>query len=127
MTTAAPSLPPLPTWKDVYDRTEAFWTGPLQTLLGSDSYLTAASLLRETSLTRHQMTREALETYWETMRVPSLADHARLAGQVVQLEHKVEQLHDRLDAMSQQLDAILAAVGSDRSARTGKQKTPAEA
>jgi polyhydroxyalkanoic acid synthase PhaR subunit len=124
-------MPPLPTWKELYDRTESFWTGPLQTMLGSDSYLAAASMLREGSLTRHKMTREALEAYWEALRVPSMADHARLAGLVVQLEHKVEQLHDKLDAVTHQLDAILAAVGgarpADEGGRGGKKKTPVEA
>jgi polyhydroxyalkanoic acid synthase PhaR subunit len=130
MATASPTTPPLPTWKHVYDRTEAFWTGPLQALLGSESYMTAASVLREASLTRHKVTRETLDAYWETMRLPSMVDHARLAGQVVQLEHKVELLHDRLDAIGQQLEALLAAVNGARAddhRRAGKPKPPAEA
>lgn len=130
MNTPTPSLPPLPNWKEIYDRTESFWTKPLQTLLGSDSYLAMSSVVREQALTRHEMTREALEAYWDAVRLPSKADHARLAGQVVHLERKVELLNDRLDAMSAQLDAILAAVGgaprADESAE-GKKKVPVEA
>ena len=101
---------PLPTWKDMYDKTEAFWSKPINQMLGSDSYLGFAGLIREGALTRHEIGKEAMEAYWEALRLPSKADHARLAGQVVALEAKVEGLHERLDAVTSKLDAILAAL-----------------
>lgn len=108
---------PLPTWKGIYDKTEAFWSQPINQMLGSDSYLGFASLLRETSLTRHEIGKEAMEAYWEALRLPTKADHAKLAGQVVALEMKVETLHEQLDTMTskidgmaEKLDAVLAAL-----------------
>lgn len=111
MTTSTPSLPQIPNWKELYDRTEAFWTKPLQQVLGSDSYLAMAGVVREQALTRHQLTKEAAEAYWDALRLPTKSDHARLAGQVVALEAKVEALNDRFDEVSTKLDAILAALG----------------
>lgn len=101
---------PLPTWKGLYDKTEAFWTAPINQMIGSDTYLGFAGLLREGALTRHEIGKEAMEAYWEALRLPTKADHARLAGQVVALEMKVETLHERLDTMTTKLDAILAAL-----------------
>ena len=122
MTTSTPSLPQIPNWKELYDRTEAFWTKPLQQVLGSDSYLAMAGVVREQALTRHQLTKEAAEAYWDALRLPTKTDHARLAGQVVALEAKVEALNDRFDEVSTKLDAILAALGEK-----GKKKNHSEA
>lgn len=101
---------PLPNWKDLYDKTEAFWSKPIHQMLGSDTYLGMASIVREQALTRHELGKEAMEASWEAMRLPTKTDHARLAGQVVALEAKVEALHDRLDSVTAKLDAILAAL-----------------
>lgn len=103
MTNQAPALP---TWKDLYDRTEAFWTAPLQTMLGTESFVQWMGTTREQYLTQSKTSREAFEAYWAAVRLPSLADHARLAGQVVQLESKIEGLEDKLDAMMAQLEAL---------------------
>ena len=110
MTTSTPSLPQIPNWKELYDRTEAFWTKPLQQVLGSDSYLAMAGVVREQALTRHQVAKESMEAYWEQLRLPTKSDHARLAGQVVALEAKVEAVADRIDTLGAKLDAVLAAL-----------------
>ena len=123
MSTATLPLPKLPNWKELYDQTEAFWAKPLQQVLGSDSYLAWAGTVREQALTRHQVGQDAMEAYWEAMRLPSKGDHARLAGQVVALEAKVEGLNDRLDVLTAKLDAILLAVSeAPRSEDASKSK-----
>lgn len=108
---------PLPTWKDMYDKTEAFWSKPINQMLGSDTYLGFAGLIREQALTRHEIGKEAAEAYWEALRLPTKTDHARLAGQVVALEAKVEGLSEQLDTVTSKLtfitdklEAVLAAV-----------------
>ena len=106
MSTQAPALP---TWKDLYDRTEQFWTAPLQAFLGTPTAASMMSTTREQFLTQNKVTREAFETTWAALRLPSLADHARLAGQVVALEAKVEGLEDKLDAISAQLEQLIAS------------------
>ncbi len=129
MTTSTPSLPQIPNWKELYDRTESFWTKPLQQVLGSDTYLAMAGVVREQALTRHQLTKEAAEAYLDAMRLPTKSDHARLAGQVVALEAKVEAVNDRLDTLTAKLDAILAAVseaprGGDEGGKHKKKNHP---
>lgn len=103
MTTQAPALP---TWKDLYDQTEKFWTAPLQSLLGTETFVSLMGTTREQILTQQKTSREAFEAYWAAVRLPSLADHARLAGQVVALENKLEGLEDKLDDVTGKLGAI---------------------
>ena len=105
MTTQAPALP---TWKALYDRTEQFWTAPLQTLLGTESMASLMGTTREHYLTQQKTSRETLESYWAAVRLPSLVDHARLAGQVVALENKIEGLEDKLDAITAHLETLVA-------------------
>jgi hypothetical protein len=64
------------------------------------------SLSREQFLTQSKTTREAWETHWASLRLPSLSDHARLAGQIVALESKIEGLEDKLDTALAHLEAL---------------------
>lgn len=105
MTTAPTPAFPM-TWKELYDQTEAFWSKPLHQLLGSETMSAAFGLTRDNALTQHQLTREVLERYWETLRLPSMKEHTRLASQVVALENKVEGVEDRLQALHDKLDTI---------------------
>jgi polyhydroxyalkanoic acid synthase PhaR subunit len=105
MTTQAPTLP---TWKDLYDQAEAFWTKPIQTWLATDTAVASMSFTREQVLNQTAASRQTMEAYWEALRLPSKTDHARLAGQVVALEAKVEGLEDRLDTIIGQLETLLA-------------------
>ncbi|HEY9724607.1 MAG TPA: hypothetical protein V6D47_21575 [Oscillatoriaceae cyanobacterium] len=119
-TQAAPS--PLPTWKNLYDQAESFWTKPLQELLATETVVGWMGLTRESVLTQQQASREMLEKHWEALRLPSKSDHARLASQVVQLENKVEGLEEHLEAISAKLDRVLsqlAAIAPDTSDNEG--------
>jgi hypothetical protein len=115
MTTHATPRPIL-SWKDLYDRTEAFWSKPLQEMLGSETVVGMMSLTRENALTQQQFSREVLEQHWDTLRLPTKTDHARLAGQVVQLESKVEALEDRLESLDGKLDQILNLLAANNAA-----------
>ncbi|MNK97055.1 hypothetical protein D3C87_1173700 [compost metagenome] len=105
MTThATPDL--FTSWKELYDRSEELWSKPMQEMLGTESFVRWMSATREQTLTQQQMTRENLEKHWDSLRLPTKSDLARLAGQVVNLEAKVEALDDRLDVMEGKLDAL---------------------
>ena len=106
MSTQAPALP---SWKDLYDQTERFWTAPLQAFLGTPTAAQMLGQTREQFLTGSKASREAFEAHWTAIRLPSLGDHARLAGQVVALENKIETLEDKLDLVLQHLEALGAA------------------
>ena len=66
---------------------------------------------REALVTDPQQ-RLLLEASWEALRLPSKVDHARLAGQVVALEAKIEGVEDRLDRISDQLEQVLAKLNA---------------
>lgn len=121
---ATPTAEPIVNLKQLYDRTEQFWTQPLQTLFGTESFVGAMSATRENVLTQTKTSRELLERHWDTLRLPTKTDHARLAAQVVTLENKVEGLQDQLDRMEQKLDALIAqlAASPERPAATAKSK-----
>ena len=107
MTTQAP--PDLfKTWKELYDRSEELWSKPMQEMLGTESFVRWMSATREQCLTQHQMSRESLEKHWDSMRLPTKTDLARLAGQMVDLEAKVEALDDRLDGLEGKIDALFS-------------------
>jgi hypothetical protein len=115
MTTPAPGLP---TIKDLYDRTEALLTAPLHALLGTETVASLMGTTRERFLTNSKTSRDLLENHWATLRLPSLADHARLAGQVVALENKIEGLEDQLSAMAAQLDILVSRTKTSKPERT---------
>lgn len=103
-TQAAPDL--FKTWKELYDRSEELWSKPMQEMLGTESFVQWMSATREQTLTQQQMSRESLEKHWDSMRLPTKTDLARLAGQMVDLEAKVEALDDRIDVMEGKIDAL---------------------
>jgi polyhydroxyalkanoic acid synthase PhaR subunit len=108
--------------KEVYDRTEQFWTKPLQTLFGTESFVAGMSATREGVLHQQKASRELLERHWDTLRLPTKTDHARLAAQVVTLENKVEGLADQLESLESKLDAVLINLAA-LSERLGQAET----
>lgn len=112
MTTQAAPRPML-SWKDLYDRAESFWTKPLQEMLATESAAGWMGLTREGVLTQQQATRELWEKHWEALRLPTKTDHARLAGQVVQLENKIEGLEAQMEAIAGKLDQLLSQLAAE--------------
>lgn len=109
-TKAPPELSPsdfFATWKELYDRSEELWSKPIQEMLGTESFVSWMSQTREQTLTQQKLSRESLEKHWDSLRLPTKSDLSRLAGQVVDLENKVEALDDRLDAVEGKIDALV--------------------
>ena len=115
---------PILNLKQLYDRTEQLWTQPLQTLFGTESFVGAMSATRENVLSQQKASREVLERHWDTLRLPTKTDQARLAAQVVTLENKVEGLQDQLESLESKLDAVLLSL-SALSERLGHEGAPA--
>ncbi|HEY9854204.1 MAG TPA: hypothetical protein V6D05_00615 [Stenomitos sp.] len=110
MTTQAPNAELFKTWKEMYDQFEKTWTQPMQEMLGSESFVASMSATRESYLTNQDAMREGMEQYLKSLRLPSKTDFARLAGQVVALETKIEAIEDRFDTLEAKLDTLIAAV-----------------
>ena len=100
-------LEPIVSLKDLYDRTEQLLTQPLQTLFGTESFVTALSATRESALHQQKASRELLERHWDSLRLSTKSDNARLAAQVVVVENKIDALTDRLDSLEAKLSAVL--------------------
>lgn len=105
-----PGFNPFPTLKELYDQTEQFWTKPLHALLESNSLSGLMAIQRETLLSQQQMAREALEKYWEALRLPSKTDLARLAEQVVDAGNRLDNLEEQIRQVLAQQEQILKAV-----------------
>jgi polyhydroxyalkanoic acid synthase PhaR subunit len=113
MATASPE--PILNLKQLYDRTEQLWTKPLQTLFGTESFVAGMSATRESVLHQQKASRELLERHWDTLRLPTKTDHARLAAQVVNLENKVDAMQDQLDRLEGKLDALISHLAEPKS------------
>lgn len=108
MITQAPN--PLQTWKELYDQFEKTWTKPMNEMLGTESFAASMGATRDSYLTSQKALREGMENYLKTLHMPSKSDITRLAGQVVQLESKLEALDDRFDSLEAKIDTLVAAV-----------------
>lgn len=97
---------PATSWKELYDRIETAWSGPIHEMLQSEAFAAAMGATREQYLTGHQASRENLEAYWEQMRLPSKNDIARLGTMVIGLESRLETLEDRMEALDDRMMAI---------------------
>lgn len=110
------SIFPLPSWQEWYEEIEQLWTGPLHALLGSDGFNGLMAIQREFAFSQQQMLDRILDKQWELLRLPARREHARLAGQVVDLGQKMEALEDQLASVEQlireQLRPRTAAAGA---------------
>lgn len=107
MTTPASHIDMLFNIKSAYDQAEKLWTKPLQQMLGTETVVNLMGATRESVISQQVATRETLEKQWEALRLPSKSDHAKLAGQVVALENKLDKVEDRLDVLESKLDLII--------------------
>lgn len=106
MTTQAPNPNLFMYWKDVYDQFEKTWTQPMHEMLGSESFVASMSATRDSYLTSQKALREGMEQYLESLHVPTKSDFTRLAGQIILLESKIENLEDRFDGLESKLETF---------------------
>jgi polyhydroxyalkanoic acid synthase PhaR subunit len=104
----ATTFDPVTSWKELYDRVESAWSGPIHEMLSSDQFAKAMGVTREQFLTGQKATKENLEAYWEQMRLPSKSDIARVASLVVGLENRLEAIEERVEAIASTLERAVA-------------------
>ncbi len=99
--TEEPSARPDPfeMWRQLYDMNERAWQKAMEQTVTRPEFADASSKMLETILSAQRMVRDSMRTYLETVNVPTREDIARLGELVVNLEEKVDQILDRLDAM----------------------------
>lgn len=93
-------------WKQLYDEYESTWSKATQEMLESETFTKTLTQTREQYLSGRKMSKEALEKHWESLRIPTKTDVARVAGLVTALENKIDALEDAQDTLSAHLNRI---------------------
>ncbi len=106
MTSQTPGADLFQAWKGLYDQYESTWTKATQEMLESESFTKTLSQTREQYLSGRKVSKETMERYWESLRIPTKTDVARVAGMVNALENKIDALEDAHDTLMAQLSRI---------------------
>ncbi len=114
--TASPDL--MAQWKQFLDQWIAAWAKVLEQAMSTETFAQALGKQLESFLGAATPAKKAAEQHVEAvlsaLGVPSRNQVVGLAGQLVQLEEKVEGLEDRLDAILKRLSELGAAVKAER-------------
>jgi len=132
MASETPSADLFQAWKALYDQYETTWTKATQEMLESESFTQSLTQTREQYLSGRKVNKETMERYWESMRIPTKTDVARVAGLISSLENKIDDLEDAQDTLVAQLnriesklDALLNAPTAEKTATPPSAKAPA--
>lgn len=103
---------PFALFKQWYDATSETWAQRAEEVLGSEQFIGAASRLLDDYTGFVKATRRTSEAFLNQLQLPTRADIARVAGLVVTLEEKVDQIQDEIEnaALSAETDETLASL-----------------
>src|SRR5258705_1265419 len=93
-----PPLDPLSFFREWYERTSETWSTVVGDVIGTEAFIQSASRFLDSYTSYNRTLRQTAETQLHTMQMPTRSDIARVAGLVVALEDKVDQLQDAFDA-----------------------------
>jgi polyhydroxyalkanoate synthesis regulator phasin len=114
--TVSPDL--MTQWKQFLDQWIAAWSKVLEQAMGTETFAQAMGKQLESFLKAAGPVKKAAEQQVETalsaLGVPSRSQMVGLAGQLVQLEEKVDGLEDRLDAILKRLNELGASAKAER-------------
>lgn len=115
-------------WKELYDQYESTWSKTTQEMLESETFTRSLSQNREQYLSGRKVNKETMERYWQSLRIPTKTDVARVASHLNSLENKIDALEDaneiltaHLSRIEAKLDALLKA--PTEKAPTGRSKS----
>jgi polyhydroxyalkanoic acid synthase PhaR subunit len=110
-----PPLDPLSFFREWYDKTSETWSTVIGDAIGTEAFIQSASRFLDSYTSYYRTLRQTAETQLHNMQMPTRSDIARVAGLVVALEDKVDQLQDAFDAHADEqapqaptLDAVTA-------------------
>jgi polyhydroxyalkanoic acid synthase PhaR subunit len=101
----SPRPDPFELWREMYDANERAWAKALEQTTSRPEFAEASSKMLENLLSGQRMLRDSMRTYLEAANMPTREDIARVGELIVNLEEKVDQLADRLDAIEAALHA----------------------
>jgi hypothetical protein len=118
MTQGTPSPDLMTQWKQFLDQWIAAWSKVLEQAMSTETFAQAMGKQLETFLSAAAPAKKAAEQQLEAalagLGVPSRAQVVGLAGQLVQLEEKVDGLEDRLDAILKRLNELASGAKAER-------------
>jgi len=91
---------PFEMWRKFYEANETAWTKAAQETTSSEAFAEMQGRMLETFLAFQKGARDAMNTQLATLNLPSRDDVARLGELILGLEEKVDQLDDRVAALS---------------------------
>jgi polyhydroxyalkanoic acid synthase PhaR subunit len=130
---------PFAAWRSMYQMGEESWSQMIDQMIGTQAFAQSMNQYLDNYLKAQEVTRKQVEANLGAMNVPTKSDLTRIAGQIVALDAKVddlqvavEELTDRIKTLSErgpegiraELARIVAAVEglsarSDETAKSG--------
>lgn len=124
MANPTPGADMFQTWKELYDQYETTFSQATQEMLASETFTKSLAVTREQYLSGRKVNKETMERYWESLRIPTKTDVARVAGLVNALENKIDALEDSHEALTAQLKRIESKLDALLSAPAEKAPAP---
>lgn len=89
---------PFTLWRQLYEVSERAFAGVIERAMGTSRFARVNGKVMELILASQRLTRDSTRMMMTAMNLPTREDLARLGELVIQLEEKVDQVIDRLDA-----------------------------
>ena len=107
-----PATTPLQMWKSMTEYNQQAWSQFLKGMVGTPEFAAGLGRSASQSAVVRDGVRRAAKAYLEAANMPSRDDHTRLAGQVVALDAKLDDVEDMLkdgevDQLSRRLEGII--------------------
>lgn len=120
-------LDPFKIWRQAFEVSEQAFGTAMEKALNTTQFAEANGKLMEAILLTMKAARGNVKTFLHTLNFPSREDTARLGQLIIALEEKVDQMHDRMDQLEEQLAEALAALKAQSSAKAPRaEKAEAE-
>ncbi|MCG7334579.1 polyhydroxyalkanoate biosynthesis repressor PhaR [Sporosarcina sp. ACRSM] len=88
---------PFTMWKEIYEKTEASWSGVLQESLGKETFSEGLGQTLNSYLQYQEVISQMTETYLKQVNMPTRGEVSNIASLVINLENKVDDLEDKID------------------------------
>lgn len=101
-------------WKNVYEKTESTWRDAIQDTLGKESFAESLGQIQSQYLQYQGIVNKMTESYLKQVNLPSRDEIANVASLIINVESKVDDLEDQMDAhkadTSREIDQLKKAV-----------------
>jgi polyhydroxyalkanoic acid synthase PhaR subunit len=97
---------PFAMWRSVYQMSEETWSQFFEQMVGTQSFSKAMGQALENYLKAQETARRNVEASMSAMNVPTKSDLTHIAGQIVALDAKVDDLQFAIEELSDRVKAL---------------------